>query len=169
MDDLTHATLCLLVNGSPPKQVLLGRKKVGFGAGKVTGFGGKVEPGETVAHAAAREMAEETGVVVQIADLHPAAHLSFHFPARPEWSMAVDVFLAWRWAGTPLDGREMTPQWFAVNSLPLGQMWADGAHWLPRVLAGEKIDGDFTFNSDNETLRTVKIRLWDPALDGEAA
>jgi hypothetical protein len=36
--------------------VLLGRKKRGFGEGYVNGFGGKVEPGETVEAAAAREV-----------------------------------------------------------------------------------------------------------------
>lgn len=38
--------------------VLLGWKKRGFGAFRYNGFGGKVEPGETVAAAAARELLE---------------------------------------------------------------------------------------------------------------
>ena len=38
-------TLLLLERGN---QVLLGNKKRGFGAGKANGFGGKVEPGETI-------------------------------------------------------------------------------------------------------------------------
>ena len=37
------ATLCMLVKDHPKMQVLLGYKKVGFGAGKYTGFGGKVD------------------------------------------------------------------------------------------------------------------------------
>ena len=36
--------------------MLLGQKKRGFGEGYYNGFGGKVEPGETVAQAAAREV-----------------------------------------------------------------------------------------------------------------
>ena len=35
-------------------EVLLGYKKRGFGSGKWNGFGGKVEPGESVAEGAAR-------------------------------------------------------------------------------------------------------------------
>jgi len=35
-------------------EVLLGYKKCGFGAGKWNGFGGKVEPGETIEDAAKR-------------------------------------------------------------------------------------------------------------------
>ncbi|MEJ2212436.1 MAG: NUDIX domain-containing protein, partial [Anaerolineae bacterium] len=49
------------LGGRPPRQVLLGLKRVGFGAGKLTGIGGKVEPGEEVAAAAARELEEEVG------------------------------------------------------------------------------------------------------------
>ena len=44
------------------RQLLLGRKKRGFGEGKWNGFGGKLEPGETVEEAAVRELQEESGV-----------------------------------------------------------------------------------------------------------
>ncbi len=44
-------TLVLVVQ---PGRVLLGMKKRGFGAGKWNGFGGKVQPGETIEQAARR-------------------------------------------------------------------------------------------------------------------
>ena len=50
-------------------RVLLGMKKRGFGVGKWNGFGGKVEPGETVVEAAAREVTEECGYSVKTEDL----------------------------------------------------------------------------------------------------
>lgn len=37
-------------------RLLLGLKKTGFGSGYYNGFGGKVEPGETIAQAAHREV-----------------------------------------------------------------------------------------------------------------
>jgi 8-oxo-dGTP pyrophosphatase MutT (NUDIX family) len=49
-------TLCFLIRGNPPTEILLGFKKAGFGAGKYAGISGKVEPGETTAMAAAREL-----------------------------------------------------------------------------------------------------------------
>jgi 8-oxo-dGTP diphosphatase len=52
-------TLCLLVRGEPAREVLLGLKKRGFGAGKYAGFGGSVEAGETVIQAAIRELQTE--------------------------------------------------------------------------------------------------------------
>ena len=36
------------------KQILLGLKKRGFGEGKWNGFGGKVQPGESIAQGAIR-------------------------------------------------------------------------------------------------------------------
>ncbi|HEY5036239.1 MAG TPA: NUDIX domain-containing protein, partial [Chthoniobacterales bacterium] len=47
-----RANLCFIVRGD---EVLLIRKKRGFGAGKINGPGGKVEPGETALGAALRE------------------------------------------------------------------------------------------------------------------
>ena len=44
--------------------VLLGMKKRGFGVGLWNGFGGKVEAGESVVAAAARELSEEAGIAV---------------------------------------------------------------------------------------------------------
>ncbi len=77
---MRDATLCFLVRGDPPQEVLLGFKKKGFGAGKRNGIGGKIEDGESVVRAAAREMYEETGVRVAEADLQPVALLIFMFP-----------------------------------------------------------------------------------------
>lgn len=31
-------------------------------------------------------------------------------------------------------------------------MWPDDPHWLPKVLAGERIVGWFSFNDDNKVL-----------------
>jgi hypothetical protein len=46
-------TLALIVHDSR-RRLLLGLKKRGFGQGKWNGFGGKVEPGETITQAALR-------------------------------------------------------------------------------------------------------------------
>jgi 8-oxo-dGTP diphosphatase len=81
--NMRDATLCFPIVGNPPRKILLGFKKVGFGAGKYGGFGGKVEAGETVAMAAARELEEETSLKTCLNDLQPMGHLTFLFPAKP--------------------------------------------------------------------------------------
>jgi 8-oxo-dGTP diphosphatase len=158
---MIRATLCFLVRGTPPREVLLGYKKRGFGAQKYNGFGGKVEAGETVSEAAARELEEEAGVRVRESDLRQAAHLTFTFSAEPGWDQIVHVFLADEWQGTPLESREMRPAWFAMDDLPFEHMWQDDAHWLPRVLSGERVRAWFAFGEDNETVVALEVNPWD--------
>ena len=63
---LQSTCLCLLIrNGADGvREVLLGHKKTGFGRGKIVALGGHVEPGETAAEAASREVKEESGLCV---------------------------------------------------------------------------------------------------------
>lgn len=147
-------TLLLLVQGNPISKVLLGFKKVGFGKGKFTGIGGKVEEGERIETATVREMKEETNVTVAENHLQPAGRITFFFPAKPEWDLTIHIFLSKHWQGTPTESNEIIPQWFHINKLPLNTMWADASYWYHRVLRGEKIEATFTFHSDNETIHT---------------
>lgn len=159
-------TLCFLMQGSPPTEILLGFKKAGFGARKYAGIGGKVEPGETVAMAAARELEEETGIQVSKKDLQHVGRLTFLFPASPDWSQVVHVFLATRWNGAPVESEEMMPVWFKVDDIPFERMWQDNFHWLPRILAGERIRARFTFKADNETIDELEMETWDSNSQG---
>ena len=157
---MRDVTLCFLVRGNPPHEILLGFKKVGFGVGKYNGFGGKVEPGETIEIAAIREVEEEVGIRVSAQDLQPVGRLTFLFSANPAWNRVAYVFLVTRWSGDPIESVEMRPTWFKVDDIPFGQMWQGDVHWLPRILAGERIRGRLTFGEDNET-----ITAWEVAED----
>ena len=53
-------------------------------AGYINGFGGKVERGETIAAAAARELQEEAGLYVALPDLHHCGILHFEWDDRPQ-------------------------------------------------------------------------------------
>jgi 8-oxo-dGTP pyrophosphatase MutT (NUDIX family) len=154
-------TLCFPVRGNPIREVLLGFKKAGFGAGKHAGFGGKVKVGETVAAAAVRELEEEAGIRAAEGRLQRVAHLTFRFPAQPSWSQVVHAFLVDAWDGDPMESVEMKPAWFTVGDLPFERMWQDNAHWLPRVLAGERVRAVFTFKDDNETIDHLTMEAWD--------
>jgi mutator protein MutT len=152
--------LVFLLRGDAP-QVLLGHKKTGLGAGKYGGIGGKVEPGETTAAAAVRELEEEVGVRAAEVDLDYVGRFDFAFPHRPAWGQRVHAYLATRWQGEPVESDEMAPVWFDPEAIPYGQMWQDGAHWLPRVLAGERLRGRFVFAADNETVQAVEFDPWE--------
>jgi len=152
---MNERTLCFLTRGNPPQEVLLGCKKVGFGAGKYAGFGGGVEAGETIMTAAIREVAEEAGIQVTSDDLQKVAILNFIFPTNPEWSQRVHVFLAQTWVGEPTESREMRPAWYAISALPFAAMWQDASQWLPLILAGKNILATFVFADDHETVATA--------------
>ena len=101
------------------RQVLLGRKKRGFGAGMIMGLGGKARPGEPEAACAVREVREEAGIAVDPDGLAWRAELSFVFPSRPELDAVVTVFFGERWSGEPQESEEMVPEWCDAGSLPL--------------------------------------------------
>ncbi len=165
-------TVCLPVKrqGGIPVEVLLARKKTGFGLGKIVGIGGKVEPGETILQAAVRETEEELSIQVREGDLQQAARITFRFPAKPEWDRIVYVYLVDRWQGAPQSSREVDPFWTPVGEIPYDEMWADSKEWLPRILTGEQIVACFDYGDDNETLTDRQIKqdkdfLW-PQLIG---
>jgi len=159
-----EATLCFLLRGDPPTQVLLGYKKVGFGKGKYGGAGGKLLPGESPVQAAVRELYEETGIQTREADLCAMAHLTFLFPYYPDWSQVVHVFVSGQWEGEAAESREIVPDWHPISEIPYDHMWADCQHWLPRVLRGERVTATFTFNADNETIGDMQVDI----VDGQA-
>lgn len=145
-----------LIHDAASSRVLLGLKKRGFGAGKYNGFGGKVEPGETVAAAAARELAEETGGVT--APLERRGRLVFEFDDVPEpWE--VHVFYAASHAGTPAETDEMAPAWFDVDAIPFDEMWEDDYHWMPLLLSGALFVGRFEFTQTTTLVRWTLDRV----------
>lgn len=117
---MNDRTLCFLVSGNPPTEVLLGLKKTGFGAGKYAGFGGKVEVGESIEAAAVRELEEEAGIGISTSELCHIGRLTFLFPSKPAWDQVVHVFLVKGWTGAPQESDEMRPVWSKVDRLHVG-------------------------------------------------
>ncbi|BCT75851.1 hypothetical protein SCMU_16930 [Sinomonas cyclohexanicum] len=149
----TPVALCFLLREGPAgREVLLGRKKRGFGRGKVVGLGGHLEAGETPAEAAARELEEEAGVVLDVALLTPAGTVDFRFPVRPEWDMQCWMFTCSSWDGEVTESEEIAPAWYPADELPVAHMWQDADHWLPIVLSGTVADFYVEMAEDNETV-----------------
>lgn len=65
----------------------------------------------------------------------------------------VHVFLTREFEGEPSESDEMLPRWFAFESVPFDQMWADDRLWLPHVLfEGKSVRGHFHFAADELTI-----------------
>ena len=130
--------------------MLLGYKKSGFGAGRWVGLSGHIEDGEEPAEAAAREVAEESGLIVS--GLVHMASLNFVFPARPAWNQTADVFVTGDFSGQAAESDEVIPRWYRSDALPFDGMWDDARYWMPLVLAGERVRADITFADDCATV-----------------
>ncbi len=148
------ATLCFLTRRG---RILLMRKKCGIGAGKYTGPGGKIEPGESPRGAAAREVLEEVCVKVLPEDLELMGVCKFHFGRKH--FMEVFVFKGTKFSGKPSETEEADPRWFPLRDIPYTEMWEDGRYWLPLLLAGKRFGGTFKFDPSRERLVSHRLRI----------
>lgn len=135
--------------------ILLAMKKRGFGAGKWNGAGGKPDPDidSNIEDTAIRECHEEIEVTPR--RLGKVAIINFFFPeekAKLGFNQQAHIFFCHEWMGEPVESEEMKPQWFSEDQIPYDEMWSDDIHWLPRILAGEKIEADFYFDDDDQVI-----------------
>ncbi len=140
-------TLCLIVRDG---EILLGMKKRGFGAGRWNGFGGKLEPGETIEDGAKRETKEECGIAIE--QMEEVGTHAFEFASNRGEILEVHVFRVDRWNGEPTETEEMQPKWFAFADIPYDEMWPDDRFWLPIFLAGKRFETKFLFGEGDQVL-----------------
>lgn len=126
-------------------------KKRGFGTGKWNGVGGKVDLDEAIETAMIRECQEEIGVTPL--DYKSAGTMIFDevFGAKRE-KVKIHIFTSCAWEGTPTESEEMAPAWHPAHSLPYENMWSADIHWLPVVLAGNKIRADFRLDATERVI-----------------
>lgn len=144
-------TLCLVCRDG---QILLGMKKRGFGQGRWNGFGGKVEEGETIEQAAARELREECGIEPK--EMRELGVLDFSFDNDPK-VLEVHIFKVTDFSGAPVETEEMKPEWFSFEDIPFSQMWSDDVYWMPFLLEGKTFRGGFHFDRPSDAEYSAKI------------
>ncbi|ORX63037.1 hypothetical protein DM01DRAFT_1314786 [Hesseltinella vesiculosa] len=144
------------------KKILLGMKKRGFGVNKINGFGGKLEPGETVEQAAYRELLEESMVEAQ--NMIKVGLNMFTFEGDSV-GLEVHVYLTTDYRGEPQETNEMRPEWYDFDKIPFEQMWTDDAYWLPKVLNHEKFVAQYHFAQDQTTILSETFNLVDTVPD----
>lgn len=136
--------------------ILLGRKTRGFGQGKWVLPGGKdrywIGPGYVGRQPgtvdAARELNQETGLVVEHQDL--ALVGTIHASDQAADTKEVQIY-----ATPPLDSESLSPSsefaqldWWPDLALPYGEMPADYRLWLPHILGGYFVQVFLEFYGD---------------------
>jgi len=139
---MTTATLCYVIKDD---KILLIKKKRGLGAGKWNGPGGKVDEGESIAEAAAREVYEEIGIVPD--NPKKVGELEFFFGQESKIDWHVHVFIAEDYDGIEKETKEAEPKWVSLNKIPYGEMWEDDKIWMPLMFQGKKFHGKFYYES----------------------
>jgi len=136
---LQEATVCFLYKDG---KVLLARKTDKIGKGKLNGYGGGIEKGETVPECAVRELREESGVTAETRDLEKIAIVHFHNTKSDggTFVLTVHFYLVHKWKGEPVKTKEMaSPDWYEVTHLPVNDMMPSDREWLPQALNGNKL------------------------------
>ncbi|XP_020385218.1 oxidized purine nucleoside triphosphate hydrolase [Rhincodon typus] len=131
------------------QKILLGWKKRGFGANRWNGFGGKVQPGETIEEGAKRELWEESSLTVD--SLEKIGRIKFEFVDEAEL-LDVHIFLTDSYKGEPMESDEMRPQWFDLDEIPFDEMWVDDIYWFHLLLQKKLFKGYFKFKGHSTIL-----------------
>ncbi|HUO56333.1 MAG TPA: 8-oxo-dGTP diphosphatase [Candidatus Paceibacterota bacterium] len=150
------ATICYCLD---EEKILLGMKKIRFGAGKWNGFGGKVGTGEGIAEAARREVVEECGLTIAPEHIQQVALISFYFGETPMFEC--HIFFANQWEGETHESDEMVPKWFPRNMLPYKDMWVSDLFWFPAVLSGVTLEAVCHFDAEGKAVEDFVIKRRD--------
>lgn len=148
------ATLIFPIKGY---KIKLGIKQRGVGAGLYNGWGGKVEPGQTIRENLAEEFKTETGGAVCSPDkIRPVALIHFFFFGNdtdiPDFD--VTVYIAEEIIGTIHDTDEMKNEKdFAFDGVPYDHMMPADREFVAKILNGETFFGRVYFNEDKTGLR----------------
>ena len=114
----------LLLKGAPDKRIW---------ANKFNGVGGHVEADEDVLCAARREVAEETGLVVEALELAAVVNIN---AGDLDTGILMFVFAGWSESRDTLASHEGELHWIPIDHLPKDELVEDLEWLLPRVLTG---------------------------------
>lgn len=150
---MTTGTLCFIEQDG--KFLMQRKDDKKFGGGKWNAPGGKIAEGETPEACVVREVFEETGLKIRNLNYHGL--LKFFLKGNPFW--AVHVYTTKNFSGVLKDSSaEGILEWLPKNNLPYDKMWPDDRHWLPLVIAGKKIEGNFHFTDDMNDFTDIQLK-----------
>lgn len=131
-------------------KILLAEKKRGFGAGKLNGVGGKIEPGESEVQGMLRECREEIGVTPINLEQRAVLHFDLFYKGEKEKEDTY-VFVASDYSGELVESEEMKPFWYDINKLPFERMFSDDELWLNSLIEGKIFEANIVMDENFNT------------------
>ena len=158
---LLEATLGFLVKDG---KVWLAVKTRNIGKDRWNGYGGGIEPEDkSVLYCLKREILKECEVEIDDKSTEEVALIDFHNTKSDGeiFVCKVHVFIIKEWTGIPKESEEMaTPTEFEMNNLPFDKMMLADREWLPIILTGKKLVGEYHYGPfQKELLKEGKIKI----------
>lgn len=136
-------------------EILLGMKNRGMGKGKWNGFGGKVEPNETIDDAAKREVKEECGL--DVISMEKIGIIDFEYVGSKE-ILEGHIYFCDLFEGDIIESDEMAPiKWFKIKDSPCDTMWIDHKYWFPMILKKIPFKAHFKYLNDETMIDSTII------------
>ena len=120
-------------------------------SGKWNGFGGKVEPNESILQGAIREVKEECGVDIKQENIVKLGLIDFEFENDPI-HLEGHIFEAQSYSGEIIESEEMKPKWFEIKDLPYDKMWQADEFWHPYFFQRQKFQSYFLYDKHSKIM-----------------
>lgn len=149
---ITEATLGFLFKENG-KIIILAKKKRKIGVGKLNGYGGKFEEGENKDTCMVRELAGESGVIVEKEDCKYLGEMTFHNEGKKGMIMRVYMYRIHAYFGEPKETEEMgPPHEFDISTIPYDEMMLGDDKFMPFILEGKKFTGEMYYSADGKEI-----------------
>ena len=139
-----NTTLAIIRDG---EKILLGTKKRGFCKDTINAFGGKQDPGESIAQAMVRETYEEVGIMPTKFEWTGFIKFDTNYKGERVF-LDMYVYNVTEFEGRAVETEEMLPQWYSLDEIPFEKMLGVDKIWLPKVLAGKCVIGNVEYSDD---------------------
>ena len=144
---LTRGDSVLLLKGAPTKRIW---------ANKYNGVGGHVERGEDVLSSAKRELAEETGLSVDLSLVG-----TLQVDVEPQMGICVYLFTGEFLEGEPRPSEEGTLEWLPFDELNQYPLVEDVAVLLAKIRSMKGGDPPFSARSFYDDKERLRVRFDD--------
>ncbi len=149
-------------------RILLGQRsgRSKFGPSLYSGPGGKFEEGvdTSLLDCLNREIWEEFRIRIDRTRTEKIATILFWVAGLPHF--LVHIYRVPAFSGTPMQTREMRPQWFERDALPFDQMFDGDPAFFKKLVRGERFCAHIFQREPGKGFERIEFLPFEPSWDG---